>query len=471
MMHLHRTACLLAAALVLLTGGTAHGGPPKRLNIIAIVTDDQGHWAMGAYGNKDIKTPTLDKLARQGARFLRAFTATPVCSPSRASYFSGKWGSQVKIGDWIAPAEAEAGVGLPDDAITWMQVLQKHGYVTGLIGKWHLGSLARFHPTKHGFDHFVGFLGGGNSPMNPTFEVNGKDKKFEGAEPDIVVDHAIEFVKHHKDKPFALAVHFRAPHLPYGPVPKQDSDPFKGLDPTIPKFKGLDVEQVKKWTVDYYASVHSVDRNLARLLAVLDEMGLAENTIIIFTSDHGYMIGHHGLHTKGNANWVVGGVTGPKRPNMFDLSMRVPLLVRWPGVVKPGTEINAMVSNIDTFASVLGMLKVPAPEKYKHGGMDFSPLLRGEKTPWRDAVFGQYDLHNGGLAYMRSIRTERWNLVRHHFANGMDELYDLDNDPDEMVNLYNNAKHQKTRDALLERLVEWQRSIDDPVVREWRLKE
>jgi uncharacterized sulfatase len=471
-MRLYRRGLM---ALVILAGwaaaAPAEAGKPKRYNVIAIVTDDQGHWAVGAYGNKEIKTPNMDKLAKQGARFLNAFTATPVCSPSRASYLTGKWGTQVQITDWISPAEGAAGVGLPGDTITWMQVLQKHGYVTGLIGKWHLGLLPQYHPTKHGFTHFVGFLGGGNTPMNPTLEVNGKDKKFNGAEPDIIVDQAIDFLKQNKDRPFALAIHFRAPHLPYGPVPKEDSEPFKNLDPTIPKFKGIDVQQVKNWTREYYASVHSVDRNLGRLLAMLDELGLAENTIIIFTSDHGYMIGHHGLHTKGNANWIVGGVTGPKRPNMFDLSMRVPLIVRWPGVVKPGTEIKEMVSNIDTFASVLGMLKVPLPEKYPHHGLDFSPLLRGEKAPWRDAVFGQYDLHNGGLAYMRSIRTTRYNLVRHFYANGLDELYDLDNDPDETINLYDNPQHRKIRDELLQRLSAWQRSIDDPLLRDPRNKQ
>jgi uncharacterized sulfatase len=208
-----------------------------------------------------------------------------------------------------------------------------------------------------------------------------------------------------------------------------------------------------------------VDRNLGRLLKVLDDLGLSENTIVLFTSDHGYMIGHHGLHTKGNANWVVGGVTGPKRPNMFDLSMRVPLLVRWPGVVKPGTEVKAMVSNIDTFASVLGMLRVPIPKGVRHEGLDFAPLLRGEKVAWRDAVFGQYDLHNGGLAFMRTVRTPRWHLVRHHFTNGLDELYDLEKDPGETRNLYNNPQYRQVRDQLQERLTQWQRTIDDPILR------
>ena len=186
-------------------------------------------------------------------------------------------------------------------------MLKRAGYFTGLVGKWHLGMQPQYHPTMKGFDHFTGFLGGGNSPINPTLEVDGKSRKFEGSLPDILTDDALAFVKKNKDRPFALMLNFRAPHLPYAPVPKVDSAPFAGLDPTIPDFPGLNVKQVKNWTREYYASVHSVDRNLGRLLALLDELGLTENTIVVFTSDHGYMIGHHGLHTKGNAAVVIMG--------------------------------------------------------------------------------------------------------------------------------------------------------------------
>jgi uncharacterized sulfatase len=156
---------------------------------------------------------------------------------------------------------------------------------------------------------------------------------------------------------------------------------------------------------------------------------------------------------------------------MFDLSVKVPLIVRWPGTARPGTKVGEMVSNIDTFPSVLGMLGVPPPKGVKQHGKDFSPLLRGEKVPWRKEVFGQYDLHNGGLAYMRMIRTERWALVRHHFSNQLDELYDLKNDPGETTNLYRNPKHAQVRDELQARLTQWQRSIDDPLLKGTRQKE
>jgi choline-sulfatase len=454
---------LLALATLL---PALHAGDAKKLNIIVVTTDDQARWSLGCYGNKEAKTPHMDRLAKDGARFLNAFVATPVCSPSRVSALTGRYGTQAGITDWITPKQAQDGLGLPKDAITWMSVLQRAGYFTGLIGKWHLGMQPQFHPTKQGFNHFMGFLGGGNTPMNPTLEVRGKDEKLKGSLPDILVDDAIDFVKQNKARPFALMLNFRAPHAPYAPTPDVDMEPFKNLDPTIPDFPNLNVKRVKKLTREYYASVHSVDRNLGRLLALLDQLGLRDNTIIIFTSDHGYMIGHHGLIHKGNATWITEGREKERRPNMYDHALQVPLIVRWPGVVKAGVERPELVSNIDTFATVLGMLKVEPPGTYKQEGMDFSKLLRGDKTKWRDAGFAQYDPHNGLDGAMRSIRTDRWHLVRQYKKNGQpDELFDLQADPEELRNLYNEPAHRAMRDALQERLTAWMRSVDDPLVK------
>jgi uncharacterized sulfatase len=443
---------------------TSRAQEPK-YNLISIVTDDQGRWALGVYGNKEVRTPNMDRIGREGAVFLNAFTVTPVCSPSRASFMTGRYGTQVGITDYLAPNEEQAGVGLAASARTWPSVLQRHGYVTSLIGKWHLGNQPGFHPTKRGFNHFCGFLGGGNKPMDPTLEIEGKQQQLKGPLPDLLTDEALRFVESNRSRPFALCLHFREPHLPYGPVPDEDAAPFKDLDPTVPKPPGGDVAQIKKWTRDYYASIHAVDRNLGRLLKRLDDLELSKQTIVLFTSDHGYMIGHHGMHTKGNGMWIAGGVNGPKRPNMWDDSIRIPLLVRWPGVVQPGTQIKEPVTNLDTFASVLGMLKVPAPADYQQEGMDFSPLLRGQKPAWRDTVYGQYDLHNFGLAYMRMIRTDQWKLVRHHHANGLDELYDLVSDPGETRNLYQQPAQRSVREQLQQRLTAWQESISDPLVK------
>ena len=132
---------------------------------------------------------------------------------------------------------------------------------------------------------------------------------------------------------------FREPHAPYAPTPAVDAEPFKNLDPTIPSYPGLKVKQVKQLTREYYASVHSVDRNLGRLLEMLDQLGLRDNTIIVFTSDHGYMIGHHGLWHKGNAVWIVAGRENDRRPNMFDHALHTADCAARPGVIRPGTEV------------------------------------------------------------------------------------------------------------------------------------
>jgi uncharacterized sulfatase len=437
-----------------------------KYNLIAIVTDDQAPWSIGAYGNRESRTPNMDRLAREGARFTNAFIATPVCSPSRATFLTGRYGTELGITEWISPDEAASGIGLPPATVTWPEVLQKNGYRTALIGKWHLGSLPQFHPTRHGYDLFYGFLGGGNQPINPTLEVAGRDQKLTGSTPDLLTDEAMRFIADTQDKPFAVSLHYRAPHTPYGPVPEEDSRPFKDLDPTIPEWRGLDVMQVKRWTREYYASVHSVDRNLGRLLEHLDKLDLTRRTIMLFTSDHGYMIGHHGSHTKGNAFYVAGGVNGPRNPNLFDDSLRIPLLIRWPGVVSPGTEIRELISSVDTFASVIGMLGHAAPAKMKQHGMDYSPLLRGQQTKWRDAIFAQYDMHEGALAYMRAVRTEEWKLVRYYRATALDRLWNLKSDPGETKNLYNDPQYRAVRDQLQERLTAWMRSIDDPILRD-----
>ena len=466
-----RSILIPAVALALLT---AISSAAEKLNLISIVTDDQAAWSVGCYGNKDSITPNLDPLAKEWLRFANAFAATPVCSPSRVTYLTGRWGTQMAVTDYLAPNEERAGLGLARGTITWPKVLQQNGWTKALIGKWHLGQMPHNHPLKMGFDYFFGFLGGGNTPMNPTYDFPEGKKRLEGYGADLMTDDAIKWIGGQKNKPFVLCLHFREPHLAYGPVPPEDSEPFKNLDPKVPELKGLDLPQIKDWTRDYYAAIHSVDRNLGRLFAFLEKEGLWDKTIISFASDHGYNIGHHMIHTKGNGFWVAGGVPGPKRPNVWDTSLRIPWMIRWPGVVKAGTVIDHPVQNLDTFASILGMLGVPMPAEVRSDGMNFAPLLRGQEVKWRDTLFAQYDLHNTGLSYLRMIRNDRWKFVRHYHENLMDELYDLRDDPGETRNLIRMRKPGKENvravvKELGEKLVNWQKSIDDPVLSEPRL--
>ena len=458
----------MLAVLVAFSASQLAAAEARRLNFISIVTDDQAAWSIGAYGNRESRTPNMDRLAREGARFLNAFAGTPVCSPSRATFLTGRYGTQLGVTDWITPKQAKAGLGLPPDSVTWPKVLQQHGYRTGLIGKWHLGEQPQFHPNRLGFDYFMGAAGGSFKPKDPELEVNGQTTKMEGFGADILTDAALRFIETNRAGPFALLIHFREPHMPYDPVPEADSAPFMELDPTVPSSLGTNTPQVKQWTRLYYGAVHSVDRNLGRLLARLEELRLSDNTIVMFTSDHGYMIGHHGLHTKGNGYRIErarGSTPRQTRPNMFEESIRIPLLVRWPGVTKPGLEIPQPVSNLDTYATVLSMLGARAPADWKQEGVDLSPLLRGKRFTPHAEIYGQYDLQNDAVDFMRMIRTDEWKLVRHYFSEGADELYHLRDDPSETRNLFDDPTHARTQAGLQKKLLRWQRGIDDPILR------
>lgn len=445
----------------------------EKLNLIVVVTDDQADWSLGCYGGPDAVTPHLDALAASGARFTRAFVATPVCSPSRATHLTGRWGTQLGITDWLSPEENAAGHGLKPGTLTWPALLQRAGWATGLFGKWHLGTLPPFHPRHFGYDHFFGFLGNGAVPRNPRIDFPDGPRSVPGWFPELLVEDAMRFVDAHRGRPFALSLHFREPHEPYGPAPAVDEAVFAGRPLTLPSAPGLDREYVEKRTRAYLAATHAIDRNLGRLFTHLKEKGLWDNTVIVFTSDHGYHLGHQGLQGKGNAAWIAGGLKGPRRPNLFELSLRVPLLVRWPGVTPPGAVVTPMVSNLDLFATLLAIVGIPVPPDAPHAGVDFSPLLRGAALPARDAIFAQYDLHNTSHARLRSVRTERWKLVRRFDAQRLDELYDLTADPMETKNLivYGAVavvplagEPARARADLESRLLGWMRSIDDPLL-------
>lgn len=465
-----RPLCLLLAASTgLATAQATTQEPPSRPNLVFLYTDDHAAWAMGASGDRDAVTPALDRLAREGARFPNAFTTTPVCSPSRAGMLTSRYSTQVGIADWINPTN-EPEIGLPPAEITWPELLKAFGYRTALFGKWHQGTAPRFHPTRQGFESFFGFLGGGNTPMNPTLEVGGVERKLLGSLPDLLVDGALDWLanqrRHHPATPFLLAVHFREPHAPYAPVPTEDSKPFLDKTLAIPDVAGLDRDKVQRLRRDYYGSVHAFDRNIGRILEALDRMDLTARTIVIYTSDHGYMIGEHGLHHKGNASWLLPGKSGP-RPNMFDDAIRVPLLVRWPGVVAAGSRVEQVVSNLDLMPTVLELVGLGIPPSLRLEGRSFASLLRGLSSPrdWDDSLFGQYDMHHYTTARMRMIRTPEWKLIRHFEPNAADELYHLKSDAGELVNraASTDADDRAEFQRLNQRLTTWMKSIGDPL--------
>jgi uncharacterized sulfatase len=450
--------------LSVLVGTAQITAQAHRPNIVLLYTDDQAYWAVGANGNPEIHTPNLDRLFLGGARFNNAFVVTPVCSPSRVGLIASRWGFEVGVTDWINP-RTEENLGLDPAIVTWPEVLAEAGYVNGLVGKWHLGTQPRFHPHRVGYEHFMGFLSGGTRPMKPELEIDGVVKELSASLPDVLVDDAIRFVERNRDRRFTMSVHFRAPHAPYHPVPSTDSAHYVGKTLTVPDaYPGLDGDEVRRLTREYYGSVSSVDRNVGRLLDALDALDLSSRTIVLFTSDHGYNIGHHGIRHKGNARWIVAGKTG-RRPNMYDTSIRIPTAVRWPGVVEPGQVIDRTVSNLDFYPTILAMAGVKLPDGVKIHGRDFTPLLRGDEVGWDDTLFGAYDMHHGFEARMRMIRTPSWKLVRHYGAiTPPDELYHLAADPDEHLNLIDVPAHRTRAADLQAQLLAWQTEVQDPLL-------
>ena len=434
----------LAIALWLLLSSVSIAADAARPNILFIVTDDQAEWAMSCSGHLEAKTPNLDRIAREGVRLTNCFTPTPVCSPSRVAILTSRYGTEMGIFDWLNPNK-EPEHGLDPQTPTWPRLLAAAGYRTGLIGKWHLGLKDEFHPSVFGYQYFMGFRGGGNSPRNPELEIDGKVGKAQGFIVDLLTDDALNFLQREAGRPFALSLHFREPHAPYAPTPESEQRAFADLDPKVPNpdFPKLDTARVKKLTREYLASVAAVDRNVGRLLDELDRLKLTENTLVIFTSDHGYNIGHHGILHKGNAAWILTenppgtkNIPAQQRPNMFDTSLRVPAVIRWPKSIPAGRVISRTVTHLDWFPTLLEATGIALPDGTTLRGQSVLKLLRGDGTLDRsDDLYTEFSVQHTMRADMRCYRTSDWKLKRDFLNTDRDELYDLRSDPGETKNL------------------------------------
>ena len=456
-----------------------------RPNIIFIMTDDQGPWAFGAAPDPNARTPNIDRLVAQGARLTNYFVTTPVCSPSRAGLITSRYATEVGVPDYLTgeanrPWSAEK---FP----VWPRILAEGGYETALIGKWHLGSQEEYHPGKFGYGEFAGFRVGGRTSKDPDIEIDGRVRQVEGYTPDILTDLAIDFVRRKSKKRFLLSLHFWAPHAntkdrsPDGDrtwLPLSDADwgRFKDSEPKFPEpdYPNLDVVRLRRMTREYMASIAAVDRNLGRLLGVLDELRLSDNTVVIFTSDNGYNMGHHGIWHKGNGRWILLN-NREHRPNLWDNSLKVPAIVRWPGVIKPSVTVDETVTNLDWFPTILATAGMSPPREALTRGRNFLPLLKGENISWNNDLFAQYKMwewHQNG-ADLRCYRTRRWKLVRDFAHDDKDELYDLANDPAEAKNLINSPDPavRKIRWLLDKRLLREMRRINDPALEQQKKNE
>ncbi len=471
-----RLFAVLIAALLIQTCWTlaAKAAPQQRPNILFIYSDDHGPWAVGAAGNPQAHTPNLDRLAHDGAYLVNTFTTTPVCSPSRASIMTSRYGTELGITEWIHP-RTEPDLGLDPATVIWPEVIKKAGYDTALVGKWHLGVPEQFHPTKMGFDYFMGFLEGGTRLKGATLEVDGKPTKFDELTIDVLTRHAIDYLKRKHEKPFLLCMHHRTPHAPWLPLPEDCWERYADLDPVIPNpdYPKLNIPRVKKVTREYLGSVASLDRAVGQILETLNEQGLADNTLVIYSSDHGYNMGHCGIWHKGNGHWIL---TDPppateniprgQRPNMYDRSIRMPTIIRWPGVVKPGTVVQQTISNLDWYPTLVAIAGGELPKGETIRGRNFLPILKGKQIPWDNEFYAEYSTHHQSHTHMRMWRTPEWKLVRDFLNPERDELYNLKNDPAETTNLIDadSTEIQRVIAELHAKIVARMRGVNDPAL-------
>ncbi len=428
--------------------------PSPRPNIVVILSDDQGPWALGAAGNPEIRTPHLDRLAATGTRFDNFFCTSPVCSPARASLLTGQIPSQHGIHDWLR----DGNVG--DHAIEYLagqtaytDLLAEHGWVCGLSGKWHLGDSLK--PQK-GFTHWFVHQTGGSSYSDAPMIRDGRLISQPGYLTNAITDDALAFLDDQGDAtaPFYLGVHYTAPHSPWIDEHPQDivdsyrDCPFAScpdlpahpwsLPSTVPGSARTD----RRATLQgYFAAVTAMDLNIGRIMWKLDDLGIREDTLVCFLSDNGFNCGHHGIWGKGNG-------TFPQ--NMYDTSVKVPAIWSQPGRIPQGVVRSELVSGYDFMPTLLDYVGIEHPGASALPGRSFLPLV-GDAGPTRErdhvVVFDEY-------GPVRMIRTDSWKYV-HRTPYGPHELYDLANDSGEDSNIVDDPAYRNRRRDLEHQMRAW----------------
>jgi arylsulfatase A-like enzyme len=444
----------ICLALTLFAGPAGAAEPARKPNVVLIVSDDHGYGDAGCYGKTDVETPAIDALAKDGVRFTR-FRVNPLCGPTRASLMTGQY--SVECGMWRGPSENRAvedgGRVLKRDVRLLPQYLKDAGYATGMFGKWHLGYTAPNVPNDRGFDEFFGFLGGASRytapPKGGKQLHNGKPTAADGHTTDLFTDKAIAFIRANKDRPFFCYVPYNAVH---GPLAGGAGDRPSGKAEWLAKYERKGVPFPRR---DYCAVLGHMDDGVGRLLRTLGDLGLDRDTLVIFVSDNGAMTDKF----PGN-NGPLRGAKG----TTYEGGIRVPAVVRWPGVIPAGKVSDADAAHFDLFATVLDAAGVPVPAAngtHPVRGVSLLPHLRsGGAKPLADRYLF-WDLY-GKMAAVHG----RWKLVgeipNHHgkFAAALPrirevrfELYDLETDLGEKTNLAE-KKPEVYRD-LRDRYLNW----------------
>lgn len=452
-MNWTRRSFLASSALPLLAQKSSPAAP--RPNIVLVIADDLASWMLGCYGNQEIRTPNIDRLASAGTRFANSFVCTPICSASRATLFTGRTPRQHGIHDFLTPKPAtnpDQGQDAPPasfaNEIMLSDLLAQAGYNCGFTGKWHMGNDEK---PGHGFSYTATI--GARSYVDPTLSVNGSSVSEKGYLTEIVTRHALHFLdQQQKDRPFFLTVSHLNPHTPYEGHPQKYYDMYKdakfesfGIQPAAPN--ALREKEYLKDSVANIrrcaASTTALDDQLPPLQRKLIEKGLFENTLFVFTGDNGYLLGRHGLWSKGLASNPI---------NMYEEVMQVPMIWSWPGRVPVQAVRPELVSFYDFLPTVCDAAGLKPPSGRNLCGRSYLPLATNKplpkKQPWHDLVFGQF--RNTEMA-----RDNYFKLVLRDEGKGDSELYDIRRDPREMKNLYDDPGVSTVRDRLAAQLAQW----------------
>lgn len=459
----------------------------KPRNVIFILTDDHRFDFMGFTGKVPwLKTPALDRLAKEGAYFRNAFVTTALCSPSRASILTGLYSHTHTVVDNVAPD--------PQDLIFFPQYLQEAGYQTGFFGKWHMGEDTD--EPRPGFDHWESFKGQGVY-YKPTLNINGKQVSYSDSTyiTDLLTSHAVQWMEaRDKDKPFFLYLSHKAVHAEFAPANrhkgKYKNEPislppsFRTSDKQVRGKQNVnnDIEiengrkqplkvdayygegrtpdwqkmQRESWHgVDYMyhgeisfpdfyrrycETLLGVDESVEAVLDYLDKNGLAESTLVIYMGDNGFSFGEHGLIDK---------------RHFYEESAKVPFLIRCPELFGGGKNMEALIQNIDVAPTVLDAAGLNSPTNFH--GKSILPLLQSKQVAWRDKIFYEYywEYDFPHTPTMHGVRTDRYKLIRYHGIWDTNEFYDLQEDPHEMNNLIASAEHQAMIEELTGSIYDW----------------
>jgi uncharacterized sulfatase len=422
----------LGAAAAAVPGLARGRSQEDRPNILFILIDDMGWADLGCYGSEFHETPTIDGLAREGMRFTDAYAACPVCSPTRASIMSGQYPARVGVidfipGHWRPYEKLRVAINrtqyLPLEIVTLAESLKAAGYTTGHIGKWHLGGKQHW-PEKQGFDYV--------RQQGP----NQSDKRVTA-----YTDRALEFIERNKGRPFFLHLSHNTVHIPLE-APKELVDKYRN--------KPKPTTGVNNPT--YAAMVEHLDNSVARLLSKLDDLGLRDETVVVFFSDNG------GLRQTYTGKGPIVTTNAPLRDEkgtLYEGGIRVPLIVRWPGVVEPGSTCRTPVTSVDFYPTFLQITGAVRPAKQPLDGASLQPLLRQRGSTEDRALYWHYPVYHHSTP-AGAVRHGDWKLLE-FFEDGHLELYNLQQDMGEKHNLA--ATMPDKADELRVMLASWRKSV------------